>query len=524
MALTPEEKKLVETLKASGKSSTDVMRALSRRRLNPESALPETTAASETQQPSGFAAAVKDIPSDLKEGFQSAVDSVSQGIETADKVQQNVFELKQSPLAGTFETIGGGLRAGAGAVGSALLTLGKLFTSPKTEESVSQGVSSAAQTVAQTPEVKALLARYEQLTPDQKGAVDGFLGTAEGLGTMFGLGPATKALRTGVGEVTDAAKRSVSSVQAAAKSLEAPELPTFTIPNASFAAQIGRDLVPKATQLRERFVARAFDLAPVTDLANIKKSTGNDVGEFLARNRLIKDNVVDTEKAIDDFYKRNYHTVRDAVSLVDETYSFKDLPEMKYLIDVLMKDFDGKKSAEFTDALGRLNTIKQQGGFSLDQAQEVKALFDQVESIYKRTGEVREALAAQDKANFINPVRRFIEDRVKENVGIDIRPLNNNTQTARAIADAIETRAGKAATAANLSLADISTLGFGTMIDPAIGAGALGIRKALASPNLQLRLARFFAGNSEEVGGMTAAELKEIEDLIREELKKSINE
>lgn len=293
-------------------------------------------------------------------------------------------------------------------------------------------------------------------------------------------------------------------------------------------SSVANDLIPSSAEWRDRFIANSFKLAPVEDLARIQQKTGNSIGDFLARNELIKDTAKETADAVDKFYKRNYNNVRDAVAIADDVYNkpftFSDLPEMKVVVDDLISAFSKTDTPTYRATLERLQAIKDSGEFDLLQAQDIKALSDQVDSIYKRTGEVRESMTAQAKADAITNLRRFLEERVKEATDIDIRPLNNNTMTAREIADAVAKRAGKANTASLVSLTDLSTLGFGSLVSPVAGVGALGVKKVLTSPTIQLRAARWLAGKSDEFDGMTAQQLKDVEKVIQSELRKSISE
>lgn len=211
MAFTKEEQAIIDWGTKNGKGVQEIKDAVFRYRTTGSPVDPSKPIASvgAVEKPSdgGFMATVRDIPSDLGEAFKGSVESASKGFQTAEEARGEVERLETSPLAGTLKTVGGGLRSGAEVVGQAFLGLGKLFTSPLREEKIGTAVQEQAQKIAQTPEVQTLIKKYESLSPEQKATVDGFLGTAEGLTTMFGLGPATKVLRQGVGEVASTVAR-----------------------------------------------------------------------------------------------------------------------------------------------------------------------------------------------------------------------------------------------------------------------------------------------------------------------------
>jgi hypothetical protein len=108
---------------------------------------------------SGFMAAVRDIPSDIRETFTGATEAVTRGIDSASNVRSQVESGEVSPIAGTLKTIGSGLRTGADVIGQGLVGTGKLFTSPATEQAVSSAVQSGVERVVESSPVQTLSAR-----------------------------------------------------------------------------------------------------------------------------------------------------------------------------------------------------------------------------------------------------------------------------------------------------------------------------------------------------------------------------
>ena len=200
MPLTPEQK---QKLINAGYSASKI------------SAYEKASGVSTPTSQGGFAATVQDIPSDIKGAFTGSVDAVSKGMQTATDVRSRVVQGDTSLAAGTFQTIGGGLKAGAEVVGQGFLGLLKSFVSPKTEEKVAGAVEKGAKKLAQTEPVQKLSLWYAGLPDEQKRNVDAAVGAAEGLGTVFGLGPAAKVARSGlapVAEVTGAGASRVAPI------------------------------------------------------------------------------------------------------------------------------------------------------------------------------------------------------------------------------------------------------------------------------------------------------------------------
>lgn len=383
----------------------------------------------------------------------------------------------------------------------------------KTQEVIGKGINATADKISDIP-----LVRDAAMSGQTKGLEDilsGVAATGEIAGTIAG------AAETGV-QINSLVNKTKNISNQISKMSLAPNKSTGVMKGVT---DIFEDVTPKAADLRDRAVAKALRLAPVEDISVIKQSTGNDIGEFMGRYDLIKDTPGETAEALKNFQKQNYDLTRDAISLVDERYGFDAMPQLETTVDFLMEDLGKRRSPEYASAMQRLTDIKSKGEFDLMDAQYVKELFDDVESIYKRTGDVRDAVAAQDKAQVIAPVRRFIEDRVQEAYpDIDIRQLNNNVQTSRAILDAVVKRAPKADTANALKLGDFAVIGLGNQVSPGLGFATLFGKKVIESSPLQLRMARYWSGKSKDItDGMTPKQLTDIKKMVSEELRKSID-
>lgn len=147
-----------------------------------------------------------DIPSDLGEVFSGAVSAVSPALKKYGEVRQRVETGETTPLEGTGEVIGGGLKAGAGVVGEAFTGFAKLFTTPEEETKVKELMTTATEAVAGTRPVEEIKAQYDSLTPDQQRNLQSFLGAAEGIGTMFGAKPVFDILKRSLAPIATAAE------------------------------------------------------------------------------------------------------------------------------------------------------------------------------------------------------------------------------------------------------------------------------------------------------------------------------
>lgn len=293
---------------------------------------------------------------------------------------------------------------------------------------------------------------------------------------------------------------------------------------------IGEDITPKAVDIADRQIAKSLQLAPVEDIARFKELTKNDLGEFFARNDLIKDTTQETVEALGDFQRKNFDTKKNAVALVDEKFTFEDLPELEDIIDNLSADLAKGKSNEFKNQLRILQDIKSKNEFDLSQVEYVKALSDDLDSFYTRTGEVRSGPNIADQENLVRNTRRFIEDRVEEVFPeANIKQLNNNTQSSRFLLDTIAKRAGKGDTKSLASLGDYAVLGIGNNAIPGGGIAALIGKKLIESSPVRLRIARNLynraikKGDIDVAQSLNADQLKEIQDLLGRELDEVLN-
>ena len=465
---------------------------------------------------------MQDVAGDLRGIGQ---DIISSAEKRAGNIGESFSAMKagEQSLGKTLSQSAGQLAgAGSEAIGATLKGAANVVLPQTTEEAITKKISGV---VEKTP-LPEIIQKYEQLkqtNPVLARDIDSALGLGALALDFAGLDIAKRGANlagTGVKKSVDEIASGISEVTSGAKS------------TAKLATDLAKDVTPTSAGLRDRAVAGGLRLAP-SDISTFKQISGGteDIGEFMSRNKLILDTPEETVDALVKFKKRNYELTRDAIALDDNKYTFADIPELETTVDFLINDLSKTKSPEYQNVLSQLQKIKSAGEFDLLQAQYVKNVFDDIESVYKRTGEVREAIGAEDKALTIQPVRRFIEDRVSENYPtIDIRGLNRNVQLSSEILDSIAKRAPKADTASVLRLGDYATLGVGNQVLPGSGFAALFTKKVAESAPVKLRFARLMARRAEKqalkkgeaLKGLTPAQVEEMSSLVESELRKAI--
>ncbi len=288
----------------------------------------------------------------------------------------------------------------------------------------------------------------------------------------------------------------------------------------SFASNIANDVVPKVDAVVNHQVDRALNLTQ-GDVRDIHLSTGNEPGQFLAKNNLIGDNLEHTTQKVNDFYKTNYTQVRDEIGKVTKVFDKNEVPAYKESLIEIKKNIDNTPGLH--EANAEVDDLLKKDKLSLNDVQKVKELMDEHFSLYKAVGDVKEGVAKKGLANLRDELKTFVERKVKDSTGADIKTLNNNVATARSIQDAIEERSTRGLTRSNISLGDMGTFfatsgAFGG--NPLVGIAAVLVKKGIESPTFKLRLAKFLDGMSDSQRANLTSKLEkgqvpqELEDLI----------
>lgn len=253
--------------------------------------------------------------------------------------------------------------------------------------------------------------------------------------------------------------------------------------------KVGQDIIPSSERLVNSQVSKALDLTQ-GDIKNIASSTGNEVGEFLAKHNLIGGNKDETVKLLNDFYSKNYNKVRDEISKVKKTYTNTDIPRFKQSLLEIKKQVSDVSGLE--DVSKEVDTLLKKKSISLNDIQRTKELLDEHFSLYKMTGDVKEGATKSGLSNIRKELKEFIEKEVKDVSGNDIGALNNSVSTSRSTLDAIETRSTRGLTRSNIKIGDLGIFGVGAAIgSPILGLGAVVAKKIIESPSIRLKIAKF---------------------------------
>jgi hypothetical protein len=315
------------------------------------------------------------------------------------------------------------------------------------------------------------------------------------LGEAAGVKPPTDGIsliarKTGIPQVAEGAAgvvraggKAVSDTIKSAKSLQNP------------IKSLTDDLVPSADRVVNYEVTRALDLTQ-GDVKNISRSTGNEVGQFIADNNLIGKNKEITVKNLDDFYKTNYESVRTEIAKVNKSYTPKDVPVYKEALTEIKKKIEDV--AGLQEANKTIDTLIKKKKITLEDVQKAKELMDEHFSLYKLTGDVQEGVAKKGLSNVRGELKKFIESEVKKETGVDVGNLNNNVSTARSIKDAIEVRSTRGLTRSNISPSDIGTFLAGSVVGtPLVGVAAVLVKKIYQSPSFKLKVSKYLDGISD---------------------------
>jgi len=184
-----EEKELIQFGIDNGKSQKDISDALSRFRAG----VPSPTAPAVTPE--------VEQPESTLGTFKGAVEDVSRGIETTQDVRERVTTGETTPVAGTLQTIGAGLRAGAGVVGQAVIGAGKALLPKRAEEKIGEVVTAGVESILEKDFTQEAIQRFRELPKETQRNVTAVGGVIEGLGTAFGFGPVVSKFKTTISDI-----------------------------------------------------------------------------------------------------------------------------------------------------------------------------------------------------------------------------------------------------------------------------------------------------------------------------------
>jgi len=259
--------------------------------------------------------------------------------------------------------------------------------------------------------------------------------------------------------------------------------------NSAPGRMIGESLATPTTIVQGQ-VVKALDLTQ-GDLQRISATTGNDVTEFITRNNLLKDTPEEIAFALDDVKANTMALVRNEVSAVDTVYKAAEVPRLQDGMRVILQGVD--KVTGLEDEAAEIRRLLQQDDYSLSDVQRAKELIDANSSIYSRMGDVRSSSQAKGLDNVRKDLRAFIEDEVSKATdgATDIKKLNNDVSTSKAISDAIEARATRGQTRASGNVFN-GILGFtaASAFSPEVGLAVFVGKKLSETPSFRIALAR----------------------------------
>jgi hypothetical protein len=267
------------------------------------------------------------------------------------------------------------------------------------------------------------------------------------------------------------------------------------------------EAIPTPERLVESSATKALDLTQ-GDVKNISTSTGNQVGDWLAKNNLIGKNKDATRLIVQEFGDDAYIKVRSEIAKVDTKFTQANIPRYEQALKEILKKTDNTAGLE--DVSVEVKGLLSKESPSLSDVQRVKELMDDQFNLYKVTGDVGESAAKKGLDQIRSEIREFIETQVDEFGGQDIRALNNNVATSRSLTKAISDRSTRGLTRSSVSIGDLGAFGIGSSFGgPLLGVAAVAGKKILESSAVRLRFAKWLDGLTD------ARKLKVAEELSK---------
>jgi len=455
----------------------------------------------------------------FKPSFESqSTDSLgSSALKTVGNVPKSLFTLGKDVVTAvanpidTTKAVGTLIKGVGGKVGEAALEKtkpGQAILNKMNESRVARGIAPLPTNeqgviqAAETPEIQVANAvgayfedRYgsfdnakESFVEDPAGVLADIASVVTGAGaTVRATGQAGK-----ISTIADAG----SAITRAGQALEPTNVigkaitaPVRAAGNSAPGRMIGESLATPTTIVQGQ-VVKALDLTQ-GDLQRISATTGNDVTEFITRNNLLKDTPEEIAFALDDVKANTMALVRNEVSAVDTVYKAAEVPRLQDGMRVILQGVD--KVTGLEDEAAEIRRLLQQDDYSLSDVQRAKELIDANSSIYSRMGDVRSSSQAKGLDNVRKDLRAFIEDEVSKATdgATDIKKLNNDVSTSKAISDAIEARATRGQTRASGNVFN-GILGFtaASAFSPEVGLAVFVGKKLSETPSFRIALAR----------------------------------
>ena len=176
---------------------------------------------------------------------------------------------------------------------------------------------------------------------------------------------------------------------------------------------------------------------------------------------------------------------------MEDVYQPSQVPRLQDGMRVVLSGVD--KISGLEDEAAEIRKLINQDTYSLSDVQRAKELIDANSDIYSKFGDVKSSSQAKGLDNIRKDLRSFIEDEVTRASGgeTNIKQLNNDVSTSKAITDAIELRATRGLTRQGITVFD-GILGFsaGAAISPAVGVAVFVGKKLAETPTFRIALAK----------------------------------
>jgi len=455
----------------------------------------------------------------FKPSFESqSTDSLgSSALKTVGNVPKSLFTLGKDVVTAvanpidTAKALGTAIKGAGGKVGEAALeetNIGQSILGKMNEFRANRGIEALPTNedgviqAAETPEVQVANAvgtyfedRYGSLENAKESFVEDPAGVLADIASVVTGAGATVRATGQAGKISTIADAG-SAITRAGQALEPTNVigkaitaPVRAAGNSAPGRMIGESLATPTTIVQGQ-VVKALDLTQ-GDLQRISATTGNDVTEFITRNNLLKDTPEEIAFALDDVKANTMALVRNEVSAVDTVYKAAEVPRLQDGMRVILQGVD--KVTGLEDEAAEIRRLLQQDDYSLSDVQRAKELIDANSSIYSRMGDVRSSSQAKGLDNVRKDLRAFIEDEVSKATdgATDIKKLNNDVSTSKAISDAIEARATRGQTRASGNVFN-GILGFtaASAFSPEVGLAVFVGKKLSETPSFRIALAR----------------------------------
>jgi hypothetical protein len=455
----------------------------------------------------------------FKPSFESqSTDSLgSSALKTVGNVPKSLFTLGKDVVTAvanpidTAKALGTAIKGAGGKVGEAALeetNVGQSILGKMNEFRANRGIEALPTNedgviqAAETPEVQVANAvgtyfedRYGSLENAKESFVEDPAGVLADIASVVTGAGATVRATGQAGKISTIADAG-SAITRAGQALEPTNVigkaitaPVRAAGNSAPGRMIGESLATPTTIVQGQ-VVKALDLTQ-GDLQRISATTGNDVTEFITRNNLLKDTPEEIAFALDDVKANTMALVRNEVSAVDTVYKAAEVPRLQDGMRVILQGVD--KVTGLEDEAAEIRRLLQQDDYSLSDVQRAKELIDANSSIYSRMGDVRSSSQAKGLDNVRKDLRAFIEDEVSKATdgATDIKKLNNDVSTSKAISDAIEARATRGQTRASGNVFN-GILGFtaASAFSPEVGLAVFVGKKLSETPSFRIALAR----------------------------------